>query len=178
MGNQCIVICGSSMHFMKILLTVEELAKYLKIKPDTIYKKVKRGEIPAIKLGKIVRFSKEKIDQWISTHASQTIAEVKQTARRAKRAIQDVPTVVEKIKKAPLEQKQKALKQGLQFLWADLKGRPSKSNRTKVKKKTQKLADSPQKKRKPAKRVNTASVEAPTQSASQNVPANTLSVQP
>lgn len=62
---------------MSILMTVEELAKYLKIKPDTIYKKVRKGELPAIKLGKLVRFPKELIDEWIIDQATKTVKEVK-----------------------------------------------------------------------------------------------------
>lgn len=122
---------------MNILLTVEELAKYLKIKPDTIYKKVRKGELPAIKLGKLVRFPKELIDQWIIEQATKTmkdvkaarqavedkveeaVSEVKKTAKAATKVIGEVPEVIEDVKNAPLAKKQETLTKGLKTLWKD-----------------------------------------------------------
>ena len=108
---------------MNILLTVEELAKYLKIKPDTIYKKVRKGELPAIKLGKLVRFPKELIDQWIIEQATKTMKEVRAAAKAvnkaASKAFGDVPEVIEDVKKAPLDKKQETLARGLKTLWKE-----------------------------------------------------------
>lgn len=47
------------------LLTTNELAKYLKLKRETVVFKAKKGEIPAIKIGRQFRFDKEKIDDWL-----------------------------------------------------------------------------------------------------------------
>ena len=47
------------------ILTVEELARYLKLKPQTIYKWAQEGQLPAIKLGKEWRFRKTLIDAWL-----------------------------------------------------------------------------------------------------------------
>lgn len=112
---------------MNILMTVEELAKYLKIKPDTIYKKVRRGELPAVKLGKLLRFPKELIDQWIIEQAQTTakakelITEVNKRARAASKVINtDVSEIIEDMKKASLAEKPETLKKGLQGLWTDL----------------------------------------------------------
>lgn len=122
---------------MKILLTVEELAKYLRVKPDTIYKKVKKGELPAIKLGKLLRFPKELIDEWIMDQAAKTLKdvqfarkiveakveeavdEVKKTAKVASKVIGEMPDVIENVKNAPLEKKQEILTKGLKSLWHD-----------------------------------------------------------
>jgi excisionase family DNA binding protein len=38
------------------LWTVEEVAEYLKLQPETIRSMARRGELPAIKLGKVWRF--------------------------------------------------------------------------------------------------------------------------
>ena len=46
------------------LMTVDELAAYLKVHPATIYRLLKRGELPAFKVGYDWRFSKEAIDDW------------------------------------------------------------------------------------------------------------------
>ena len=47
------------------MMTVEELAKYLKMKVVTIYKHAQEGKIPGFKVGSKWRFKKETIDKWI-----------------------------------------------------------------------------------------------------------------
>ncbi len=54
---------------MTELLTVRELAQYLKLNPATVTRKTARGEIPAIKIGRQFRFHKEQIDKWLSQQA-------------------------------------------------------------------------------------------------------------
>ncbi len=48
-----------------VIMTVAELATYLKCHPSTIYRHLKLGSIPAFKLGKDWRFKQESIDRWI-----------------------------------------------------------------------------------------------------------------
>lgn len=50
------------------LWTVEEVAEYLKLQPETIRSMARRGELPAIKLGKVWRFQKTAIHEKISTN--------------------------------------------------------------------------------------------------------------
>jgi excisionase family DNA binding protein len=47
------------------ILTVEEVARYLKMQPQTVYKWAQEGRIPGTKLGKEWRFRKSIIDEWI-----------------------------------------------------------------------------------------------------------------
>ena len=47
------------------IMTVEDVARYLKLKPQTIYKWAQTGKIPAAKFGKEWRFKKSLIDKWI-----------------------------------------------------------------------------------------------------------------
>lgn len=47
------------------LLTIEEVAKYLRVKKRTIYDWLKKGKIPASKTVGQWRFKKEKIDAWL-----------------------------------------------------------------------------------------------------------------
>ncbi len=47
------------------LLTVEEIADYLQVKPSTIYQWTHKGFIPHIKLGNKVRFKLSKVDKWV-----------------------------------------------------------------------------------------------------------------
>lgn len=48
------------------VLTIEEVAKYIKISERTVYDWAQKGEIPAGKLGNVWRFSQNDIDQWIN----------------------------------------------------------------------------------------------------------------
>jgi excisionase family DNA binding protein len=47
------------------LMTIDELADYLKVKKRTVYDWVKKGKIPAIKTVGQWRFKRERIDQWL-----------------------------------------------------------------------------------------------------------------
>jgi len=46
-------------------MTLEEVAQYLKVSKDSIYRLAKKGEIPASKIGNLWRFKKEEIDEWM-----------------------------------------------------------------------------------------------------------------
>jgi len=46
-------------------LSVVEIAAYLGIKQDTVYKWIKRRELPAHKAGRLWRFRTDEIDNWI-----------------------------------------------------------------------------------------------------------------
>lgn len=50
------------------MLTIEELASYLKLKPQTIYKWAQSGKIPGAKFGKEWRFRRSQIEAWIDSH--------------------------------------------------------------------------------------------------------------
>ena len=47
------------------ILTIEDLAAYLRLKPQTIYKWAQGNRIPAAKLGKEWRFRRSIIDRWL-----------------------------------------------------------------------------------------------------------------
>ena len=55
------------------IMTVDEVARYLGVVPDTIYRKARRGEIPAVKMGKMWRFPKETLDKWLNDSALETV---------------------------------------------------------------------------------------------------------
>ena len=50
---------------MAELMTVEEVARYLRVTEKTIYRLLKRGSIPATKVGHQWRFNKDSIDEWL-----------------------------------------------------------------------------------------------------------------
>lgn len=50
------------------IMTIEEVAAYLKMKPQTIYTWAQKGKIPAAKIGKEWRFRKDIINEWFKQH--------------------------------------------------------------------------------------------------------------
>ena len=48
------------------ILTVDELAAYLKVPKSTVYKMAQQGKLPGQKVGRHWRFQRQAIDQWIS----------------------------------------------------------------------------------------------------------------
>ena len=46
------------------ILTIDEVAAYLRLTPQTIYKWAQDKRIPAVKLGKEWRFRRSVIDRW------------------------------------------------------------------------------------------------------------------
>ena len=49
-------------------MTLEEVAAYLKLKPQTIYTWAQEKKIPAAKIGKEWRFRRSIIDEWFLGH--------------------------------------------------------------------------------------------------------------
>lgn len=47
------------------LMSLEELAKYIGVSNTTVYRYLKQKKLPAIKIGKLWKFRKEKIDAWL-----------------------------------------------------------------------------------------------------------------
>ena len=63
------------------IMTLEEVAAYLKLKPQTIYTWAQEKRIPAAKLGKEWRFKRSVIDAWFNQHFDEKFDEiVKKTA--------------------------------------------------------------------------------------------------
>jgi len=51
------------------VLTVDELAEYLKIPKSTLYKLAQEGRVPGQKVGRHWRFRKEAVDRWLDQKA-------------------------------------------------------------------------------------------------------------
>lgn len=54
------------------ILTLEEVAAYLKAGKRTVYRLAANGEIPAFKLGGTWRFRRSELDQWIAASINKT----------------------------------------------------------------------------------------------------------
>jgi len=50
------------------IMTLEEVADYLRLKPQTIYTWAQEKKIPAAKLGKEWRFRRSMVDKWFNQH--------------------------------------------------------------------------------------------------------------
>ena len=49
------------------ILTVSEVAEYLRINPQTVYRKAKAGEIPAVRIGRAIRFRRTELEAWLKS---------------------------------------------------------------------------------------------------------------
>jgi PTS system nitrogen regulatory IIA component len=57
------------------IMTTKELSRYLRLHEITICKYAAEGQIPAIRIGRVWRFDKDVIDNWIRRGQEQTKAD-------------------------------------------------------------------------------------------------------
>jgi len=50
----------------KTVLTVSEVSHYLRVHPSTIYRMLKKHQLPAFRVGSDWRFTVEALDKWLS----------------------------------------------------------------------------------------------------------------
>jgi excisionase family DNA binding protein len=66
----------------KTVMTIDEAAEYTGISRSYLYKLTAKGEIPFSKpRGKLLYFSREKLDQWLLSNQQKSIQEIKNEAR-------------------------------------------------------------------------------------------------
>jgi excisionase family DNA binding protein len=53
----------------EMVMTIDDLAKYLKLSTSTLYKLCAEGKVPGQKVGKHWRFHKDVIDHWLGKPA-------------------------------------------------------------------------------------------------------------
>lgn len=57
-------------HHLPMVLRVSEVAELLRVDPDTVYSMVHRGELPVIRVGRVFRFSRDQLMQFVEgSHA-------------------------------------------------------------------------------------------------------------
>ena len=59
------------------ILTIEEVANYLRVSDRTVYDWAQRGEIPAGKIGTVWRFKKSEVEKWVNDRLSSSGARIK-----------------------------------------------------------------------------------------------------
>ena len=52
------------------VMTVSEVAEYLRVNPQTVYRKAKAGELPAVRIGRAIRFRRSELDAWLKSLSS------------------------------------------------------------------------------------------------------------
>lgn len=52
----------------EVLLTTEQVARYLKVDKFTVYRLVARKKIPAFRVGNQWRFKRSMLEQWLKTN--------------------------------------------------------------------------------------------------------------
>lgn len=60
------------------IMTLPEVAKYIRVHKSTVYRMLKQNRIPAIKVGNQWRFKKDRIDRWLETDGLRLIVEKNQ----------------------------------------------------------------------------------------------------
>ncbi|MDR1747537.1 MAG: PTS sugar transporter subunit IIA [Spirochaetaceae bacterium] len=69
------------------MLTIEEVAKYLRVSERTVYDWAQKGEVPSGKIGTVWRFKKSEIEKWVNDRLSSG----------SKNTVQTVPVQVKNI---------------------------------------------------------------------------------
>mgnify|MGYP001581396571 CR=1 FL=1 len=54
---------------MPEVMTAKQIADYLQINKMTLYKRIRLGEIPVIRMGRALRFKKDIIDKWLEVES-------------------------------------------------------------------------------------------------------------
>lgn len=54
-------------------LSVDEIASYLGVKRDTVYKWIVRKSLPAHKAGRLWKFRRTAVDRWVVTNGKQDV---------------------------------------------------------------------------------------------------------
>jgi len=58
------IMASETKYSLPRVMTVKELSDYLRVHPSTIYKLLRRGELPGFRIGTDWRFNAEVIDRW------------------------------------------------------------------------------------------------------------------
>jgi excisionase family DNA binding protein len=66
-------------------LSVDEIANYLGVKPDTVYKWLARTEIPGHKVGRLWKFKTEEVDRWVRAGGGSESPRKKQSTAKRRR---------------------------------------------------------------------------------------------
>ena len=63
------------------VMTAGQLAQYLQLDEQTVYRKAKRGQIPSVRIGKTLRFKRDVIDSWLKLSSLRWTPEKRESLR-------------------------------------------------------------------------------------------------
>ncbi len=63
------------------VMTVSEVAEYLRVNPQTVYRKAKAGELPAVRIGRAIRFRRSELEAWLKGLSLQSQPAAKDLSR-------------------------------------------------------------------------------------------------
>ena len=66
-------------------LSVDEIAEHLGIKRDTVYKWISERQMPGHKIGRLWKFNKQEVDEWVRSGGANTSPPENETSRSRKR---------------------------------------------------------------------------------------------
>ena len=58
---------------LEACLTTDEVLVYLKVTPRTIYRLIRTGELPALRVGRQWRFRRADLDAWLARQATKSV---------------------------------------------------------------------------------------------------------
>lgn len=90
---------------MQEVMTAKQLADYLQVNELTIYKRVRLGEIPVVKVGRVLRFKKDLIDKWLEVESGWD-EEFETLLRRSQRFGKEAGITEQKVQQAIEEVRQ------------------------------------------------------------------------
>jgi excisionase family DNA binding protein len=61
----------------KDVLTVQEVATYLRVTPDTVYRLARQEKLPSFKVGRHIRFRREAIEAYMSQESEPVLEQEK-----------------------------------------------------------------------------------------------------
>ena len=80
-------------------LTIDELSQYLNLKTSTLYSMVENGELPHYRIGRLIRFKRTDVDQWMERHRRECIdadKRAKSILKSTNRPVMDIDSIVKK----------------------------------------------------------------------------------
>ncbi len=66
------------------ILTVQEVAAYLRLHTVTVYRMAQNGALPAFRVGRRWRFKRDQIEQWVAEHQTTNSTAVMQSQGAAR----------------------------------------------------------------------------------------------
>lgn len=63
------------------IMTIDQLASYLQLHKQVVYRHIKKGNIPVSRIGSTIRFKKSVIDEWLEDTALRSLRKSRESKR-------------------------------------------------------------------------------------------------